>query len=310
MNSDQLLKYISGELPDQEVREVYEWISSSEDNRAEYEALRRIYEISVWNAPRLGEAVSRKRRVFKVAAFALPLAAAICAFLLLFLKPAPSQTPLMSASFDKVTAPAGTDIHVELADGSAVWLNSCSTLRSVVDPSGATRRVYLEGEGYFEVAHDPEHPFIVETPTLAVKVKGTTFVVSAYPDSEWSASLIEGSVSVCNRQGDEYVELKPMTKASLRNGTLVVSSYNQDNALWKDGIIYFDNVTLDEIIHRISRYYDVSFDIRSKKHLGDRYSGKFRTVDGYDHILKVLRMDGRFDYSIRQSDSDITIIIK
>ena len=116
--------------------------------------------------------------------------------------------------------PRGTEYLVVLEDGSRVWLNSESTFRypSVFDQD--KREVYLEGEGYFEVVHDEERPFIVMTEKVFTRVLGTEFNVRSYMDKAVNVTLVKGSVAVGNNDQTHTSEvvLCPGENASWEGG--------------------------------------------------------------------------------------------
>lgn len=317
MNTETLLKYIAGELSDSEREMVYSWICESENNRSEYESMRLLFDLNVWREneaatmaakPKTRKPVANQawRWAFQTAIAACLTAAFIFAAAMVY-RPEP-VAPL--ASCESISAPAGKDIRVDLTDGTIVWLNSSSTLHMITDSDEATRRVRLEGEGYFKVAKDSKHPFIVETDRFDVKVLGTEFDITAYPGMEWSTALLTGAVEIDTKSGEKITVLNPMTKASFREGSMVLSPIDSDSYLWKDGIIYFDNLPLSTIFEKLSLYYDLRVDVSNAKNLDHRYTGKFRTSDGYEHIFKVLQMDSNFKYTITPTPEAVTIKIR
>lgn len=308
MDSDRLLKYISGDLPEEERREVYMWIMADKGNLAEYRSMRRLYDISLWTDP---QSKAKKKVRFRTALIAFAFAAAIALVGGLMFMAGKGSVPETPLYFRSVTAPVGKEVNMNLADGTSVWLNSGSTL--TVDPSSGngTRTVILRGEGYFKVAHDSEHPFIVKTGGLSIKVLGTEFNVKSYPEKgEWSAALIKGSIVIMDRSDAELLRVAPGTLTYLDGGKLVSSVMNPDNYMWKDGVMFFDDLTMADIFKKLADYYGISFDTSAcDRVLSRRYTGKFRTVDGYDHILKVLKLDSNFSYRISHESGVTTILI-
>lgn len=317
MDTETLLKYISDDLPEAERESVYRQICGSEDNMREYRAMRRLYDISLWrtdpapvprrmrqrHAPRRGMALT----------WALGVLSAVCiSVTVAVLASRPSTGRMALGASETVTAPSGSSLHLTLRDGTAVWLNSNSTLR-MEQPSGRhdrTRRVSLSGEAYFEVAKDPKRPFIVETSSLDVTVLGTEFNISAYEGDVWTASLIEGAVSVSDKGGRELAALRPMMQASYDGCRLSVTRADRNSSLWREGILYFDNMTLADIFGRMSRYYDLNMDVSCASGLDRRFTGKFRLADGYEHILKVLQIEGGFSYEIESVDGSVTVRLR
>ena len=99
--------------------------------------------------------------------------------------------------FNTITIPRSGEYKLVLSDGTKVWLNSASKLKYPVAFTGGQRKVFLEGEAYFEVAADTVHPFLVETSGMSVTVMGTGFNVMAYPEEmEAAVTLVHGKVGV------------------------------------------------------------------------------------------------------------------
>ena len=99
--------------------------------------------------------------------------------------------------YNTIIVPRKGEYQLILADGSKVYLNSESRLRFPTRFEGKERRVYLEGEGYFEVAKDTTKPFIVEAKEVDVRVLGTSFNVSAYVSEQAvRTTLVSGKVRV------------------------------------------------------------------------------------------------------------------
>lgn len=166
--------------------------------------------------------------------------------------------------FNTIAVPRGGFYQLSLADGTLVWLNASSTLRFPVSFNGPERLVDLEGEGYFEVAKDATKPFIVRTTQANVKVLGTHFNVSAYTAEAWKTTLVEGSVSVSNRQGQAL--LKPGNQAVVetgaRNFRLVANADLPEATAWKEGYFQFNETPVTAIMQQVSRWYDVDIEYK------------------------------------------------
>ncbi len=99
---------------------------------------------------------------------------------------------------NSIATEKGETYRLRLPDGSVIWLNSASSLTySAGLIQNGKRKVRLTGEGYFEIAKDKAHPFIVESGGQEVEVLGTHFNINAYTDEPAvKTTLLEGSVSV------------------------------------------------------------------------------------------------------------------
>lgn len=161
--------------------------------------------------------------------------------------------------------PAVEEISIVLPDSTRVWLWPNSRLEFVAGLTGPERVVTLEGEAYFDVATDSVRPFIVHTSYFNTRVYGTEFLVRASGRDESGVLLVEGSVGVSTDRGDEKARLRPGQEAAL--------SYNEDDGVeelvvsdfdpypiqqWRDGMFFFDDNELIDILMAIGRWYGIS----------------------------------------------------
>ena len=178
----------------------------------------------------------------------------------------------------------GGEYRLELSDGTAVYLNASTTLRYPVAFGKGERRVELDGEAYFEVAKDTARPFIVKARQVDIRVLGTSFDVSTY-GGEIVATLVEGKVRM--RQGADSVTLLPNQQAVADKHGFAVRQVNaRDFTLWREGIFFFENETLETILDHLARWYDVDIFYAEQSVKTSRYSMK---VERYKHIDEILR---------------------
>ena len=212
--------------------------------------------------------------------------------------------------FNTITIPRSGEYKLVLSDGTKVWLNSRSTLTFPGSFKGNIRNVKLDGEGYFAVTKNVEQPFIVETNKCNVKVLGTEFNVMAYAaDSVWETSLLEGAVEILvpgsNNSG---MRLEPNMMASLKGNRLVKGRIKEaDYFLWREGLLCFNDISVRDMIEKLKLYYGVDIVVNNTRILKNRYTGKFRTKDGVEHVLKVLRLNNKFTYTKDDETNVITI---
>lgn len=163
--------------------------------------------------------------------------------------------------FNELVIPRGGEYVLTLADGTLVCLNAGSKLRFPVQFSGDTRRVELEGEGYFQVIRNENRPFVVGASGVNITVLGTEFNVSNYPENlNIQTTLIEGRVKVVSERDGEVYILQPGEQAVFdkTNGDLHVEEVDVSYVIaWKEGRLRFRDRPLKEIMDFISRWYDV-----------------------------------------------------
>lgn len=312
MNSDLLQKYIAGNATEDEKRRVTEWIQASPENRREYMAQRKLYDIALWRTDaETMQLMSKKYFTWRRVSWEVGKVAAI--FILAFLgirywdlKSAEEE----KTSLQSIYVPAGQRAELMLADGTKVWLNSRSTLTFPGEFTGETRDVKLDGEGYFAVARNEEQPFVVETNRYDVRVLGTEFNVIAYAeDSVWETSLLKGAVEIWKPGSDVgTLRLEPNTMVSLKENKLVKGRIREpDYFLWREGLLCFHNISVRDMMEKLKLYYGVDIVVNNQKLLQNRYTGKFRTKDGVEHVLRVLRLNNAFTYTINEETNVITI---
>jgi transmembrane sensor len=172
--------------------------------------------------------------------------------------------------YNTVTTARGNQYQLVLPDGSKVWLNSASSLHFPTLFTGNERRVDLDGEGYFEIAHNPLKPFHViirqaQDDKMDVEALGTHFNVNSYKDEkDIKTTLFEGAVRIY-KQGKMEL-LKPGQEAIADDFTITVNKDIDLNKVlaWKNGWFEFDNTDLPTIMRQISRWYDVDIAFEGK----------------------------------------------
>jgi len=313
MNTKLLQKYISGNATKAEKQHVTEWMQESPENMREYMAQRKLHDIAFWRTETVITGSKQLKKKFTLRTLWIETAkiAAIFAIILLgthyWLE---KNIPEQSESLQSIHVPAGQRAELMLADGTKVWLNSLSTLTFPGHFNGDIRNVKLDGEGYFAVSKNEEQPFIVETNKYNVKVLGTEFNVMSYTtDSIWEIALLEGVVEILSpittRNG---MKLEPNTMASLKGNKLIKGPIQEpDHFLWREGLICFNNVSVKDMLEKLELYYGVNIVVNNTKILNNRYTSKFRTRDGIEHVLKVLQLNNNFTYVKDDEKNVITI---
>lgn len=158
-----------------------------------------------------------------------------------------------------VVVPVGEKMTIMLSDGTKLVANSRTTLSYPKTFQGAERReVSIKGEAYLEVAHDAEHPFVVNSGKFKVKVLGTRFNISNYDDRKSSVVLAQGSVEITTDNKD-LVRMKPSEKVVVENGSFVEKTQvdAQDYTSWMDGVLTLQGESVNDIAEMLSQYYGV-----------------------------------------------------
>ncbi|WP_075556357.1 FecR family protein [Parabacteroides timonensis] len=208
----------------------------------------------------------------------------------------------------ELVVPAGQRAELTLPDGTKVWLNAGSKL-SYPSFFGKERKVFLSGEGFFNVSKNEKVPFIVSTRTIDVKALGTQFNVFSYPESNYTGVYLqEGSVKAYFPSSEaEGVILSPEQYLVQKGKQLVLSTMDPDELLWREGIYTFKRQKLGRIIEKLELYYDVKIVVKDPEILDYEYVGKFRQRDGVMEILHLIQRIHNF--KIKKNDELNQIIL-
>ncbi len=192
---------------------------------------------------------------------------------------------------------AGERSRVQLPDGSVVILNVGSKISYPQKFSDSIRAVHLEGEAYFDVAHNEQLPFVVQSGSVNTTVLGTSFNINARNLDKPDVTLVTGKVQVSFQ--DQKLILKPGMQASLSGARKLIARQVDLQAFtsWKDAELEFDLMPFDEVLRRLSRWYNVEMEIT-----GD--SGKaclvrtFVENQSLEQTLDIIRDVVSFEYQI------------
>lgn len=306
-----LEKYLRGECTPEEEKHVYHWfnINDASDyppavNEKEYGKKERM----IWKGlgRRLQDAGmpgTVKRQVYlRLARYA----AAAAVLLLLFLFAREQAWDRLWQKGTIYRTAAGEIKRFSLSDGTVVTLNALSSMNVPEDYGRRERHVYLEGEAYFLVQKDASQPFTVYSNTIATTALGTVFNVSAYPGEEATiVSLHEGKVSVNRTRGPEKKRqemiLEPGEEVVCSgDGKFVRQAFNRKERLsWKDQVLYFERADLQEVVHKLERYYGVEFEYGSLRGEEWKLTGEYRHVP-LKNILESLVFNYGISYEIEE----------
>ena len=204
--------------------------------------------------------------------------------------------------YNELIVPSGGEYRLVLSDRTVVYMNSESRLKYPVMFGGKNRMVELEGEAYFEVSKDEDHPFIVRTERLDVTVLGTGFNVMAYKqDPRTEVTLVKGKVDV--RRGKINEILTPSRQFVMNNEnqeyevkTVNVATYVD----WKDGVLNFDGMPLEELGDKLGRWYEVKFFFTKESLKRLKFSGAFKKYNEIDYILSLIEATTNVTFKINK----------
>jgi ferric-dicitrate binding protein FerR (iron transport regulator) len=239
------------------------------------------------------------------------------------------SVPANISQMNEISVAYGSKSRIVLPDGSIVNLNSGSLLQYASDFENE-RKVYIEGEAFFDVKKDPRHPFLVQTSNITIRVLGTVFNVKSYPEEEIiETTLVSGSVQILAKSGgskDEFKTLtilKPNEKAIFYKNSMSTEKESSDQkteinnkdveniqvqkkiktelyTAWKDNNLVFNNEQFGNVVPKLERWFNIEIENNFPELNASRLTGKFDT-ETIEQALEALRIITPFNYSIEKN---------
>ncbi len=212
-------------------------------------------------------------------------------------------------AMQEVTAITGGSTELKLPDGSNVHLFSGSKLLFPVEFSSKERQVQLVGEGFFEVVHNTQSPFIVRTAQLNIKVLGTSFNVRAYGDVVETV-LVEGKVALEQEVAGHTQVLGTLipNQRSIYNhvskSLVVVDEHDVEKYTgWIAGRLIFDGTPLAEVVRQLEKWYHVKIKIIDDRIKTYKITGEFKE-EPLEEVLKLIQLTSPIEYKIEKTSAE------
>lgn len=215
--------------------------------------------------------------------------------------------------YNELKVPYGEKFTIILSDSTKIHLNAGSSLRYPVQfVIGQNRQVFLNGEGYFEVKKDRDHPFIVTSGDMDIRVLGTSFNVTAYPeDREITTVLVEGSVNIYHSK-EKYNKrtaklLEPGHKAEWDKFYKAVDlvKVNPENYIgWIDGKLVLKEISFKNIVKKLERKYKVRIASNYPKLNNQKFTATF-DIETIEEVLQTFNEETPFEFKIDGSQISI-----
>lgn len=326
MNTDILIEYLEEKLNEEDAKLVEAWIEASADNRKIVNQLCELlfihdrvrtleeYDVSAsYNTFRKSVNLNNKKR--RKTYSILKRVASVAAMAIIFLLIGTVATVGVLDKTEKtisIHTNLGERAQVSLPDGSNVWLNACSSLEYKRSLLTRRRVATIEGEGYFEVAHNKAMPFIVQNNKAEIRVLGTRFNVRSNNDEvNLVVSLLEGAINF----NDNYkadVTLRHSERLvynKLNKEFLIEHIIPDDNVTaWMQGRIIFDNTPLEEMARTLEKHYNVKIRFLDEAVKQKRFTAEFGMSDNIYQIFSILDLTNTFDYTINEREIQVKSI--
>lgn len=204
------------------------------------------------------------------------------------------NTKFVDIQYCTISVPKGNKSEVVLPDGSKIWLNNNSKLIYPKKFDTDQRKVELIGEAYFEIQHNASVPFIVQTSDVSIKVLGTKFNVSAYPNDKLiETTLVSGKVVVQSNENPKLVKtILPGEKLAFDKVNNQMSESQVDTKFytyWMKGQFVFKDEKFEELAKKIERIYNVEIIFADPSLKEKTYTGDFRIDDNIYTVLEILK---------------------
>jgi ferric-dicitrate binding protein FerR (iron transport regulator) len=306
---DQILAYFNGQLSPSEEEDLLFWIKENEENRSVFLHIKNKLDPDKMDHPLLTSSYSelksklvikqqfksvqpiklntKRFSIWKIAA--MLVLAAVSGFMAAYLLTG-GPSPKTSLVWFETLVPRGEKSLLLLPDGSKVWMNSESSLSYPANFMDGNRNVKLNGEAYFEVAKHNGSVFTVETPDYNVRVLGTKFNLMAYENfNRTETTLIEGMIEI--QKGKQIIDVVPgQTFTYKDNQFFSKETKAAKSSRWKDDVFDFDQITFQEMVIRLERWYDVDIEIRSEELKQITYSGVFKNEETIEEVLNTFQL--------------------
>ena len=207
--------------------------------------------------------------------------------------------------YNQLRVPYGKRAFLTLSDGTTLWVNTGTT---VIYPSKFDkdkREIFVEGEVYAQVFHDTSRPFIIKTEKIDVKVLGTVFNITAYKDDkQTNVVLVSGSVNVKSKNGKATI-MKPNQLFTFTEKASTLTNVDVENfTSWHLGVYIFKNEPIENILLRLSRYYNVTMKLPTSAS-GISCSGKLELKDDLSQLLNGLTEITSMNFAVKKDEYQI-----
>jgi transmembrane sensor len=221
-----------------------------------------------------------------------------------------------SAAYNYLIIPRGGNFTITLSDGTKVWLNSESKLKfPVAFAEGESRKVELMyGEAFFDVSSSTKHKgahFQVYHNKQEVEVLGTEFNIKAYPDeSNIYTTLVQGKVKVSFEGQQENLIPNQQSNLNLNTNKFKVSTVDVSRSTaWKQGVFYFENEPIENILKTMSRWYDFEYKFNAEGLKSTKFTGIIKKNKNLEDILNIISRTSNIKYSINSKNNVNEVII-
>ena len=248
------------------------------------------------------------RRAMQVAAAIVLLIAGFYSYMMFSTDSEKIPVADVQVTFMEHKAEYGQQSNVRLSDGSQVKLNAGTKITYPEKFSSGKREIAIRGQAFFDVARDPERPFIINTGKLQVTVLGTSFDVNSFEDDNMSSiTVMSGKVRVSIDGRTETILLSKNEQLVYNKET--ISYYKQsvsaqETIAWIKGILRFEDAPLTDVFRQLERWYNVEIRLSGNVEPVCTVSGQHKN-EGLTSVLDALK----FSHGVQYTYVDDNVVI-
>lgn len=315
LDEELIVKFLMGQCTEDELHKVKAWLDESDTNARELFRIEEIYHLGKRNEfleekktekaerhlfKKLNAERTQQHKTRRIYSWMRYAAMFISVFLLggfaylVYQANNPSEALLAVTTKNEIK-------ELKLPDGTKVWLNKYTTLKYPHEFSEKGRKVYLEGEGYFEVTKSPDKPFIVQSEAMQVRVLGTVFnLKSDKAKMSAVATLLKGEIEVKGNHEEGMIILAPGQKAELNGITrrLVVKQVDTGIENWHNNQFVFEKADIFTIARTLENSYGVKIILAPDMNMDKTYSGTLKKKENVEAVLNLIKNAIPIEYKI------------
>lgn len=312
LHPDLLKRYAQGNCTEKEQLEIEAWLEAEEAFPVQLPDGDESIKAEIWSG--LVEKARNHRQLRYRKNWLLGLAAAfamIIAGVIFYMHSYQDFRAGNSIALTRFTAPQGSVVKLTLPDGSTARLAGGSILEFPERFVNNLRKVELiNGEGFFDIQHNPKQPFVLNTGNTTIRVLGTRFNVNNTDQSKLAITLTQGSIAF-SQTGATLTKtiLKPGQQLIYNKNLSVIESLSKADTSyvtsWTIGTLWFKHTPMREVLRRLERHYGVSFTLHNQADLNVPLTGKFRGQP-ISRILHLIENSTHLKFS-KENSKQITV---
>lgn len=325
-----IIKFFAGEISDSELVDLKSWLEKDPENRRIFDAENELWQeagsqsnigaydndsawINISGRAGLGADNPKPVVIMGKAKFRILVAAATIFALvtfgsvILWLTSEKSLSQI-SNGITRITTNEGEKSRISLPDSSQILLNAGSTFQYDRKFNLSDRMVKLMGEAYFDISTNPQKPFVVELDKMTVTATGTRFNVFSFSNENRVETTLEEGIIHVSVKGGEPVEVKAGQQVVyfVKSGEVLIRDVNPDTyTSWKENMLRFHDTPFEEVLRRIGRKYNVTFEVSNRELFDLTYTATF-IDESIEDVMQMLKTVSPITYRIyyRTSASD------